>query len=389
MNLSSNSQFLAKTFQGLETVLAQELQQLGAKNIQMLKRAVSFSGDQKLLYRANLELRTALRILVPFHTFRARHESAFYSKVKAIDWSQFMQPADTLAIDALTHSKYFKHSKYIALKTKDAIVDQFRDNFGRRPNINTVNPTLRVNVHINDDQCTLSLDSSGESLHKRGYRNEALEAPINEVLAAAMILLSGWKKDCDFIDPMCGSGTILIEALRIARNIPAQSQREDFGFKKWKNFDKGLWEEILKVSVENQTTFAHKIYGFDKDFQAIRIAERNAEAAGLAGQIVLERKKFEALQAPSGKGILMFNPPYDERLKEEQVNEFYEMIGERMKHAFPGYEAWIISSNREALKHIGLRPSRSITLFNGALECKFLKYELYAGSKKSKDEKQI
>jgi 23S rRNA (guanine2445-N2)-methyltransferase len=389
LNLESNNHFLAKTLHGLEEVLAKELQALGAKDIRVLKRAVSFSGNKKLLYRANLELRTALRILVPFHSFRVRHESALYNRIKQIDWSQFMNPNDTLAIDGVTHSKYFNHSKYVALKTKDAIVDQFRDKFGKRPNVNTYNPTLRVNVHINEDQCTVSLDSSSESLHKRGYRREVLEAPINEVLAAGMIQLSGWKKDCNFIDAMCGSGTILFEAFLYARNIPPQYHREYFGFKMWKDFDEKLWEEVVKEAKERQCDFNYKILGFDKDFQAIRITERNMEQADLVGQFELKRKKFELLQPPSEKGILIMNPPYDERIQHKNINDLYEMIGERFKHAFPGYEAWIISSNMEALKHIGLRPSRRISLYNGALDCKFLKFELYAGSKKTKKNEKL
>ena len=389
MNLESKNHFLAKTLHGLEEVLAKELHEIGAKDITILKRAVSFTGNKKLMYRANLELRTAMRILVPFQSFRVRHESALYNKIRTIDWSEFMNVDDTLAIDGVTNSKYFTHSKYIALKTKDAIVDQFRDKYGKRPNVNTYNPTLRVNVHINEDQCTISLDSSGESLHKRGYRKETLEAPINEVLAAGMIQLSGWKKDCNFIDVMCGSGTILFEALLYARNIPPQYRRDYFCFKKWKDFDEKLWNEVVKEAKERECDFKYKIMGFDKDFQAIRVTERNMEEAGLVGQIELKRKKLELLKPPAEKGILIMNPPYGERLEDKEINQFYEMIGERLKHNFMGYEAWIISSNNEALKHVGLRPSRRISLYNGALDCRFLKFELYAGSKKAKNEKVI
>ena len=389
MNLKANNQFLAKTLHGLEEVLANELRNIGARDIKVMKRAVSFRGNKKLMYRANYELRTAIRILVPFHSFRVRHESALYNKIKAIDWSDFMNVNDTLAIDAVTHSKYFNHSKYAALKTKDAIVDQFREKFGKRPNVNIYTPTLRLNVHINDDQCTLSLDSSGESLHKRGYRKETLEAPINEVLAAGMIQLSGWQKDCNFIDPMCGSGTILFEALLYARNIPPQYKREYFSFKKWNDFDEKLWNEVVQEAKERETNLEYKILGFDKDFQAIRVTERNMEQAGLTGQIELQRKRFESLQPPEEKGILIMNPPYDERIQDRNINDLYEMIGDRFKQAFPGYNAWIISSNMEALKHIGLRPSRRISLYNGALDCKFLKFEIYAGSKKRKNEKMF
>lgn len=375
----------ATTSQGLEEILAAELEALGAQDIYIQKRAVEFSGDKKLMYRACYELRTAIRVLMPIEHFRVRHESGLYSKIKKIDWSQYMSVNDTLAIDGVTNSRYFNHSKYVALKSKDAIVDQFREKHGRRPSVNVTSPTLRIHVHINEDRCTVSLDASGESLHHRGYRRETLEAPINEVLAAGMILLSGWKKDCDFIDPMCGSGTILAEAAMIARNIPAQKYcRHKFGFEKWRDFDSALWESIKKEANAQIKDFDYKIMGFDQDFKAIRVTERNLMDTDLEGTIILERKKFEKLEPPSEKGIIITNPPYEERIKTGDIENLYEIIGERLKHHFMGYEAWLISSNMDAIKKIGLRPSRKITLHNGPLLCKFLKFELYAGSRKQK-----
>lgn len=376
---------LAKTFYGLEAVLAEELKNLGASDIQILTRAVQFEGDEKLLYRANLELRTALRLLVPFRTFKTKHENHFYKKIKGIDWSEFLSLEDTFAIDATTQSKYLDHSKYLSLKAKDAIVDQFREKTGLRPNVNTRSPNLRINVHLSKDNlCTLSLDSSGDSLHKRGYRISSVEAPINEALAAGMILLSGWQKKSNFIDPMCGSGTLPIEAALIAYNIPPQLHRSNFGFKKWKDFDKDLWEDVVQEAREKIIGFEHRILGFDKSFEALRISNHNALAAHMEGKIIFRRQKFEKLDPPSENGFLIMNPPYGERIEQEDINAFYKMIGDRLKQKFSGYEAWIISSNKEALKNIGLRPSRKITLFNAALECKFQKFELYEGTKKRK-----
>ncbi len=375
----------ATTSQGLEEVLADELVDLGAKNVQIQKRAVEFTGDTELMYRACYELRTAIRVLKPIEQFRVRHESGLYSKIKKIDWSNYMDVNDTLAIDGVANSRYFNHSKYIALKSKDAIVDQFRDKYGKRPNINVYSPTLRIHIHINEDKCTVSLDASGESLHHRGYRRETLEAPINEVLAAGMILLTGWKKDCDFIDPMCGAGTLLVEAAMIARNIPAQKNKEGkFGFEKWKDFDQSLWQSVKKAADGRITDFPHKILGFDQDFKAVRISERNIMCADLEGKIEVQRQKFEKLVLSSSKGLILTNPPYEERLKTGDIENLYAMIGERLKHHFAGYEAWLISSNMDAIKKIGLRPSRRIPLNNGPLHCKFLKFELYEGSKKQK-----
>jgi len=295
----------ATTVQGLEEVLADELKALGAKNINVKKRAIEFTGDQRTLYKINYQARTAIRVLMPIEQFRVRHESGLYSKIKKIDWSQYMGLKDTLAVDGVTKSKYFNHSKYVALKTKDAIVDQFRDKFGKRPNVNPISPNLRINIHINEDQCTVSLDASGDSLHRRGYRRETLQAPINEVLAAGMILLSGWKKDCDFIDPMCGSGTILVEAAMIARNIPPQKNRTiKFGFENWKDFDAQLWNSVKAEADAQIVDFPHRIVGYDHDFKSVRVSERNIMTADLEGKIEVERQKFEKNSSQSQKKAL-------------------------------------------------------------------------------------
>jgi putative N6-adenine-specific DNA methylase len=377
---------IAKTLAGLEGVLAQELENLGAQNIEPLKRAVAFEGDLSILYKANLELRTALRILLPIASFRARNEEQLYRRIYDIDWSQYMKVDDTLAVDSVVSSNIFRHSKYVALKVKDAVVDQFRNKSGLRPSVNIHHPTLRINIHIHNDQCSLALDSSGDSLHKRGYRVEALEAPINEVLAAGMILLSGWKQDCCFIDPMCGSGTIVIEAALMATNRAPNLNRKHFAFMKWADYDAALWDNILSASKAKIKAFEYGLYGFDKDFKARRIAQHNRNAAGLEEVITIERMQIERLEAPEEKGILIMNPPYDERLVTTDISSFYAMVGDRLKQTFSGYDAWIISSNIEALKNVGLKVSKRLTLFNGALECKYHHYELYTGSKRDKQE---
>ena len=379
-------ELLAKTFAGLEPVLAKELEDLGAENVKQLKRAVSFEGDHKTLYRANLELHTALRILLPIKKFRAPHEESFYKQVKKIDWSAYINVSDTFAVDAVTYSKHLSHSKFIALRTKDAIVDQFRSLTGKRPDVDTQKPTIKIHVHINKDECSIGLDSSGEPLYKRGYRVETLDAPLNEVLAAGLIQLSGWEQNCDFIDPMCGSGTLLVEAAFVAFNIPPMINRAHFGFMNWKEFDPKLWDSVYYNAKNNIKPFDFSIKGFDRNFKAIKITQQNILAAHLEGKIEVGRSKFEKLDHDGRPALIIMNPPYDERLEEKDINGLYKNIGDKLKGDFSGSEAWIISSNKEALKHIGLKPSKKITLFNGPLECKFQKFELYRGSRKAKKE---
>lgn len=379
---TSGVELTIKTFAGLEQALAGELEALGAENIQIVNRAVECTGDLELLYRANYRLRTALRILVPIRRFKARHHNTLYRQVQKIDWEAYFGLNDTFAIDATVHSPHIRHSKYAALRAKDAIVDQFRRKTSRRPNVDTHSPTLRIHLHISNENVIVSLDSSGDALFKRGYRMDSLEAPINEVLAAGMILCSGWRRDCPFIDPFCGSGTIPIEAALYAYNLPPQIAREQFGFMNWRDFDRACWEKVRREALAAATAFEHPIHGFDKDFRAIKISQHNALAARLEGKIEFARKDFEKLDPPVENGLLIMNPPYDERLANAHIETLYQSIGNRLKQAFPGFEAWIISSNKEALKSIGLRPSKKMTLYNGPLECKFQKYELYRGSRK-------
>ncbi|MCB2195739.1 MAG: RNA methyltransferase [Bacteroidetes bacterium] len=374
----------AKTFKGLEDVLYEELKNLGAQNLIKGNRAVEFEGDKALMYRANFHLRTALRILKPIAEFKISNEHELYDAIQTIDWSSYFDLKDTFAVDSVVHSNNFSHSKYVALKVKDAIVDQFRSKFKKRPYVDTDNPSLRISVHISHDQCTVSLDSSGESLHKRGYRIKTNKAPLNEVLAAGMILLSGWDKKSVFIDPMCGSGTLVIEAAMMAHNIPPGMYRESFGFETWNDFDADLLESIYEEDIPDVNAEI-RILGSDVSEIAIRIAKENIENANLKRKIDLLIKPIENYNPPSEEsGIVITNPPYGERIKKNEINSFYKLLGDRFKNKYSGFEVWLLSSNFEAIKHIGLKPTQKLTLFNGTLECKFLNYSIYQGSKKSK-----
>ncbi len=377
---------VATTAYGLEQILADELLAIGAENIELLTRAVSFSGTKELMYRTNLEVRTALRILKPIYSFRATNETELYRGIKEIKWEKYLNPERTFAINSAVHSDYFNHENYVALKSKDAIVDQLRVTFGTRPNIDVTNPDLRINIHISGNTCNVLLDSSGNSLHKRGYRIGQGLAPINEVLAAGMILLTGWKGDSDFIDPMCGSGTFLMEAATIAYNIAPGIKISEFGFMKWDDYEPELWEKVRLSAISREKEFNHKIIGFDESPKAIKIAKENIKNAELGWKVILKAKAIEEIRQNdlTDGGTVMLNPPYGERMNESDTLELYETIGDCLKQNFNGYSVWIISSNKEALKKIGLRTSKKITLYNGSLECKFHNFQIYKGSIKSK-----
>lgn len=380
---------LAKTFKGLEEVLAQELIELGANDVQLERRAVSFRGDKALLYRANFGLRTAIRILVPIASFKAKDTDALYKQLKALDWSRYMTVNNTFAIDATVYSESFRNSRFVTYRVKDAIVDYWSEKVNQRPNVSVQNPDMTINIHIANEQVTLSLDSSGESLHKRGYRVATTEAPINEVLAAGMLLMAGWRGQSDFYDPMCGSGTLLIEAALIARNIAPGVFRQSYAFEKWPDFDADLWNEIYNDD-SHERDFAHHIYGSDASFYAIQQAAKNVKSAGVQKdvelkQIRIEEIKITNLQFPitNASPLVMLNPPYGERLKSNKEMEYlYSAIGTALKHQFTGATAWIISSNAEAMKCIGLKPSKKYRLLNGELDCQFNKYELFQGKRK-------
>ncbi|MGA7723293.1 MAG: THUMP domain-containing protein [Ignavibacteriaceae bacterium] len=379
INLKDKFIITVKTHQGLEDVLTEELKQLGAENITKLTRAVSFQGDQSLLYKTNLCIRTALRVLVPIYKFKASNETWLYRGVQKVDWSKYLTEHDTLALDSAVSSPIFKNSQYVFLKAKDAIVDQFRNKTGVRPNVDLDNPTVRINVYIQNDEVTLSLDSSGSSLHKRGYRNEVNEAPLNEALAAGLILMSGWDKQSNFIDPMCGSGTILIEAAMIAYNIAPNINRKKFGFMNWKNFDKALWDKITDESKNSISKFNYSITGSDISPEATRIARNNIKSAALQDKIKVDRKDFAKITPPEGKALIIMNPPFGERIQPENINLLYKSIGDTLKQKFPGSEAWLLSSNIEALKCVGLRPSKKIIFHAGPLELRFNNYSMYSG----------
>lgn len=382
--MENNFKMVAKTLYGFEELLAKELRDLGAMEVKPGIRSVSFVGDKGFMYKANLGLRTAIKILKPIKTFRVSNEQDLYNRVYKINWSNYLSESGSLAVDATVHSTIFKHSKYIALKTKDAIVDKFRDTSGARPNIDLRFPDLKINVHIDRQLCTISLDSSGESLHRRGYKSATNIAPISEVLAAGLVLLSGWDGQSDFMDPMCGSGTILIEAAMIACNIPPNLMRKEFAFERWTDWDVDLFEKIEESLLKKTRDFHHKIIGYDKSPSAIKKAKDNIKNAHLEEFIKVKHEDFFKTQKAGDDHLhMVFNPPYGERL-DIQMEEFYANIGTTLKHGYPGTNAWFITSNLEALKHIGLRPSRKIKLFNAKLESRLVKYEMYAGSKKAK-----
>lgn len=379
--MSEQFEMIAKTFQGLEEILAGELTTLGANDVQIGRRMVSFTGDKEMMYKANFCLRTAIRILKPIKHFTAKDADAVYEQIKAIRWEEILDVDKTFAVDAVVFSDEFRHSKFVSYKVKDAIVDYFRELNGKRPSVRISKPDVLLNIHIAQTTCTLSLDSSGESLHRRGYRQEAVEAPLNEVLAAGMVLMTGWKGECDLIDPMCGSGTIPIEAALIARNIAPGVFRKEFAFEKWGDFNQDLFDRIYNDDSQERE-FTHKIYGYDNNPKANEIATHNVKAAGVSKDIILKLQPFQQFEQPAEKSIIITNPPYGERISTNDLLGLYNMIGERLKHAFVGNDAWILSYREECFDQIGLKPSIKTPLFNGPLECEFRKYQIFDGKYK-------
>lgn len=379
--MTQEFELIAKTFMGLEPVLAKELTQLGANEVQIGRRMVSFMGDKEMMYRANFQLHTAIRILKPIKHFKALSADDVYREVQKIDWSAYIGLDKTFAVDSVVFSEEFRHSKFVAYKVKDAIVDQFREKTGKRPNISVANPDIRLNIHIAEDKCTLSLDSSGESLHRRGYRQESVEAPLNEVLAAGMILMTGWQGETDFIDPMCGSGTLLVEAALIAHNMAPGLFRKEYAFEKWPDFDSDLFDRIYNDD-SSEREFTHHIYGYDVDIKAVNTARLNVRAAGLLNDITVEEADFKNFTQPKEKSIIVTNPPYGERISTPDLLGTYKMIGERLKHQFLNNDAWILSYREECFDQIGLKPSIKIPVYNGSLECEFRKYQIFDGKMK-------
>ncbi|MBK7569172.1 MAG: class I SAM-dependent RNA methyltransferase [Bacteroidetes bacterium] len=372
-------QYIAKTLQGFEPILAKELMDLGARDVEILKRAVAFSGDKAMLYAANIHLRTAIKILKPITSFTANDEHELYDKVMAIDWSEIMNVDDTFAIDNTIFSTVFTHSNYPALKMKDAIVDQFRNKYDKRPSIEKINPTYRFNLRVKENQVSISLDSSGESLHKRGYRTEQHAAPMSEVQAAGLILLSGWNYNIPLYDPMCGSGTILIEAALIANNIAPGLIRKHFGFQLWKDYDVTLFRQLMVQAASEVKNNKLMIRGSDISQRNLDMAQIHIDNAVPDAGIQLFPASFEDTEAQNHKGMLIMNPPYGERMQQERIVEFYQMIGNTLKRKYAGCIAWVFSGNLDAAKFIGLKPSEKIKLKNGPIDCVFLKFEIREG----------
>lgn len=376
--------FVVKTLQNLEPVVADELHELGFKNVKQLNRAVSFDGDKKEMYRANYLLRTGIKVLMPIANAKVTNEQQLYDFVYSINWSKYLGLQNTFAINAAVNSEYFNHSKYASLKIKDAIVDQFRDKTGRRPNVDTVLPEIVINAHIFKDECTLSMDSSGESLHKRGYRKGQGIAPLNEVLAASMIRLSEWNQETDLVDFFCGSGTILIEGAMKALNIPSQERRKEFSFFHWKGFDEALWKQVKDDAKQGvRRKLDTRIYGCDISIPVINKAKENILAAGIREDVIqLHRKSFDKFDPYENEGVIITNPPYGERMSIDE-EKIFRTMGDTLKQNFKGFEAWILSP-KEPLKYLGLRPSQKYSLLNGKIEVKFHKYELYDGTRKNR-----
>lgn len=382
--MNETFEMVAKTFQGLEDVLAEELRNLGAYNVEPGRRMVAFEGDLAMLYKANLCCRTALRILKPIYKFTATDTDTLYDAVKEFDWSSVLSIDKTFSIDTVAYSDEFTHSQFVTYRVKDAIVDWFRDRYGsdKRPGVRLQDADVMINVHIAGDRVTLSLDSSGESLHKRGYRVAQTEAPINEVLAAGIILRSGWRGDCPLVDPMCGSGTFLVEAALIAANINPGIYRKSFAFENWKNFDAELFDSLYNDD-SGEREFNYKIYGADISPKAVDIASRNIKSAGVARYIDLQVKPLSQWISAPADGVLITNPPYGERISADDMEGLYEMLGNKLKNVFKGYHAWIIGYRKEYFDMIHLSPSVKIPILNGALECELREYEIFDGDYKS------
>lgn len=380
---------IAKTFQGLEEVLAKELINLGANNVEIGRRMVAFTGDKEMLYKANFCTRTAVKVLKPIKEFKAKDADEVYEEAKKIDWEKYMDVKSTFLVDSVIFSENFRHSKFVAYRVKDAIADYWREKSGGdRPNVVISNPDLRIHVHIAEDEVIIALDSSGESLHQRGYKTATVQAPLNEVLAAGLIMLTGWDGECDLIDHFCGSGTILIEAALIAQNVYPGVFRKEYAFEKWKDFDADLFDRIYNDDSQERE-FDHKIYGYDINRQVVQIATNNVLNAGVKDIVSVEQRDFYEFEQPLDKAIMITNPPYGDRITTDDIFDLYETIGKNLKRNFVGNDAWIISHHEELFDKIGFRPSTKYALFNGSLECEFRKYQIFDGKLKERREEGL
>ena len=387
--LPAEFKIIVKTLAGLEDLLLEEVIKLGGTQPERLIRAVKCTGDLSLVYKLNYLSRLALKVLVPIYNFEARNENQLYNGIKSFDWTKVFGIDQTFAIDGFINQGFTNHSQFIALKAKDGIVDRFRMSYNRRPDVNPVDPDIQLNVHVYKDSCSVSLDSSGESLHKRGYRIKTGQAPINEVLAAGLIQLAGWDTLTAFYDPMCGSGTIPIEAAMLAMNRPAGFYRHHFCFENWTDHDPALWRQIKSEAMRNESAPQGQIIGSDISPQAISVAKQNILNAGLGSKIRLSIKDISEFVPQFSPGTVIMNPPYGERIQTDDIIALYKKIGDAFKSNFTGFSAWTLSSDLYALKFIGLHPSKKITVYNGPLECRFIKFDVYEGSKKLREDSQI
>lgn len=375
-----NYKLIAKTFSGLEDVLAKEVKRIGGQNVRRGNRAVFYEGDLEMIYKSNYHLRAALRILREIEYFQFKDVDQFYLKCKNVKWKNYFDVDQNFVINSnVVTSRDFNNSMFASLKVKDAIADYFRENFGKRPSVDTDNPDIIINVHIFQNNCTLSIDTTGESLHKRGYRVKQGDAPLSEVLAAGMIMLAGWYGNSDFMDPMCGSGTLAVEAAMIAQNIPPQKFRKEFAFKNWNNFDQDLWDKVTEPVEKRE--FRYTIYASDISGSNLLNAQSNARRAAVFNKIKFQKCDFNDLEIELDGATIITNPPYGERLRLEDLDGLYSMIGERFKHQYPDNSAWLLTSATESLKYVGLKPATKVDLFNGPLKCKFNKYELFKGKR--------
>ncbi len=370
------------TFFGLEEILAKELLQLGGKNIEPFKRGVSVTGDIGFLYKANLCLHTALKVLIPITKFTANNEHELYDAIKLIEWEKFIDTTDSIMVESVLNTELFAHSLFVSQKAKDAIVDRFREKTGKRPDVDLIRPMFKLYIHVYKNEVTLNLDSSGDPLYKRGYRSDINEAPMKEVLAAGLVKLSGWEPHLLLIDGMCGAATIAIEAAIWANTIPPGYYRNDFTFMRWRNFDEKLYETIFESSINKIKNHEVTIIANDSDKSTLKKAITNTKNAKVDDVVKCTEQSFFDIKPQRNGGTVILNPPYGERLPVAEIEKMYKEIGSKLKKDFQNFNAWIISSSPEAINSIGLRPSRRIQLYNGALECRYLKYEMYGGTKK-------
>lgn len=373
--------FVATTFFGLEDILAREIEEKGGEEIRKYRRAVSFRGGISLMYKMNFTLRTAVRILWKVKHIKLKSEKDLYNGVYSVPWEDLFSPGKSIAVQSAVNSSFYNNSHFVALKVKDAIVDRFRDKKGRRPDVDIENPDVLINVHIHESNVDISLDSSGEPLFKRGYRISGYQAPLNEVLAAGMIKMTGWNGDSDFIDPMCGSGTLSTEAAMIAKNIPPQILRKSFAFSNWLNYDEVLFRRMVENNMVSKE-FNHRIIASDISAEAVSITRNNIEKALLEDIIDVRKADFFDTRPSGSEGLILINPPYGERISVARLSEFYKKIGDHLKQNYQGYNAWVLSSNLEALKQFGLKPGKKIDLLNGKIKCKYLNFELFGGKRR-------